>query len=85
MEYAEDKECEMFSFTAENKGNIVNFYIFWDKELFGEFYVNTIKNIVYFIHGKEEVEYRLGENNMSRLQQMVNAFVTGYDEFEEII
>ena len=89
--YSERAENEGFSYYIKElpKENRAEFHLFWSDDKFGEFYADTKNNIVSFIHGNHEYEYNCDElkerSNIGWLKSLVEAFATGFDEFEQVI
>ena len=70
---------------ANNK----TFYIFRNNEIFGEFYIQfrTEENSINFIHNNAEFSYDWNslKNDLPKLKELLIAYITGFDEFENLI
>ena len=70
---------------ANNK----TFYILRNNEIFGEFYIQfkTDENSINFIHNNAEFSYdwSLLKNDLPKLKDLLIAYITGFDEFENLI
>jgi len=81
---------ERFSFfDSPSIANNKTIYILWDKEVFGEFYIKfrSDGDSIVFIHGNAEYSYEWKElkNNLSKLKDLLSAYIAGFDEFEEMV
>lgn len=91
QDYLERPENEGFSYYIKEvlNENRAEFHLFRSDDKFGEFYVDTKNNIVSFIHSNREYEYNYDElkqrSNIGWLKSLVEAFATGFDEFEQVI
>lgn len=87
-EVANSDKCFSF-YDQPSIANNKTIYILWNKEVFGEFYIKfrSEGDSIVFIHGNAEYSYEWKEleNNLQKLKDLLIAYITGFDEFEEMI
>lgn len=87
-EVAETEE-EFQYYEGPSIANNKTFYIFRNNEIFGEFYIRfkTEENSINFIHNNAEFSYDWSslKNDLPKLKDLLIAYITGFDEFENLI
>lgn len=87
-EVADSNKCFNF-YDSPSIANNKTIYILWNKEVFGEFYIKfrSEGDSIVFIHGNAEYSYGWEKlkNNLPKLKELLIAYITGFDEFEEMI